>query len=216
MIGRGHFHAVRFYENEASLCRIVANYLREGLAAGQPALVIATNPHAFGIVCELRARGLGVDGLIESRDLVIVDAEEALASFMVDGLPDREKFDRTVMAALELVRDGRSGITVRAYSEMVDVLCKHGLDVAAIQLEALWNRLAGSGEFSLMCGYAMGNFYKDATVNGPFGFGSAGGSVTGAGIGSVGGVGGGSGAGGSSGTSTSKQILPDAVVRAQS
>jgi len=164
MIDRGHFHAVRFYENEASLCRIVANFLREGLAVGQPALVIATNPHAFGIVTELRARGLGVDGLLASHDLVIVDASEALTSFMVDGVPDPGKFDRTVMAALEDVRDGRSGVTVRAYGEMVDVLWKQGLDVAAIQLEMLWNRLARNGEFSLMCGYAMGNFYKDATV----------------------------------------------------
>jgi len=79
MTDRGHFHAVRFYENEASLCRIVANFLREGLSLGQPALVIATDAHALGIVCELRARGLGVDGLVESRDLVIVDANEALA-----------------------------------------------------------------------------------------------------------------------------------------
>jgi hypothetical protein len=38
-------------------------------------------------------------------------------------------------------------------------------------------------------------------MNGPLGFGSAGGSVTGAGWGSFGGVGGGSGDGGSSGTS---------------
>ena len=31
----GHFHAVRFYDNEAALCRIVATFLREGLALSQ-------------------------------------------------------------------------------------------------------------------------------------------------------------------------------------
>jgi hypothetical protein len=45
----GHFHAVRFYDSEMSLCRIVAGFLREGLALGQPALVIATKGHAQGI-----------------------------------------------------------------------------------------------------------------------------------------------------------------------
>ena len=164
MIERGHFHAVRFYENEASLCRIVANFLREGLAVGQPALLIATSAHASGIVGELRARGLDVDGLLESRDLVIVGTKETLASFMDGETLDPAKFDRAVSAALDLVRDGRSGVTVRAYGEMVDVLLRQGLDVAAIQLEMLWNRLTRSGEFSLMCGYAMGNFYKDAMV----------------------------------------------------
>lgn len=45
-----------------------------------------------------------------------------------------------------------------------DVLWKEGRDVAAIQIEMLWNTLARSRKFSLLCGYAMGNFYKDAHV----------------------------------------------------
>ena len=160
----GHFHAVRFYENEASLCRIVASFLREGIGFRQPALVIATPEHARGILAELRTRALDTDALIAAGDLLMVDATEALASFMVGGFPSPEKFMHTTTAALERVRRARKGITVRAYGEMVDVLWKQGLDVAAIQLEMLWNRLARNGEFSLMCGYAMGNFYKDASV----------------------------------------------------
>ena len=38
----GHFHAVRFYEDDKSLCRIVSGFIAEGLALDQPALVIAT------------------------------------------------------------------------------------------------------------------------------------------------------------------------------
>jgi hypothetical protein len=45
---------------------------------------------------------------------------------------------------------------------MVDVLWKAGQDVAAIRLEMLWNKLAMTHDFSLLCGYAMGDFYKDA------------------------------------------------------
>jgi len=162
MIHNGHFHAVRFYENEASLCRIVATFLREGLAFGQPGLVIATKEHANGIVAELRARELNIDRLMASHDLVLVDAMEALKSLMVGGRPNAEKFSATARAALDQARAGRRGVTIRAYGEMVDVLWKQGLDVAAIQLEMLWNRLARNGEFSLLCGYAMGSFYKDA------------------------------------------------------
>jgi hypothetical protein len=47
---------------------------------------------------------------------------------------------------------------------MVDVLWRDGQSVAAIRLEMLWNRLAMTHDFSLLCGYAMGNFYKDANV----------------------------------------------------
>jgi hypothetical protein len=161
MINYGHFHAVRFYENEASLCRVVANFLREGLAFGQPALVIASAEHSSGIVAELRARELNIERLIASRDLVLVDANDALASFMVGGYPNPEKFWKTITAALDSMR---GGVAIRAYGEMVDILWKQALDVAAIQLEILWNRVARNGELALMCGYAMGNFYKDASV----------------------------------------------------
>lgn len=160
----GHFHAVRFYDNEAALCRIVANFLREGLALREPALVIATSEHSGGIVAELRARALDIDALLASRHLVMLDAGEVLSTFMVDGLPDADKFMRTANQALARVRGGREGATVRAYGEMVDVLWKEGRDVAAIRLEMLWNRLARTSDFSLLCGYAIGSFYKDAGV----------------------------------------------------
>ena len=45
---------------------------------------------------------------------------------------------------------------------MVDVLWKQGLTESAIKLEILWNKLALKYRFALLCGYAMGNFYKQA------------------------------------------------------
>jgi hypothetical protein len=45
---------------------------------------------------------------------------------------------------------------------MVDVLWQDGLTAAAIRLEMLWNQLAMTHDFSLLCGYSMGSFYKDA------------------------------------------------------
>jgi hypothetical protein len=47
---------------------------------------------------------------------------------------------------------------------MVDVLWKGGHTVAATRLEMLWNKLAATHDFSLVCGYSMGNFYKDAAI----------------------------------------------------
>ena len=51
----GHFHAVRFYEDSNSLCRIVSGFIAEGLALSQPALVIATKAHADCIEGNLTA-----------------------------------------------------------------------------------------------------------------------------------------------------------------
>jgi hypothetical protein len=94
----------------------------------------------------------------------MADANDTLASFMVDGQPNPQKFFRTANAVLDRMRAGRTDVTIRAYGEMVDVLWKDGRDIAAIQLEMLWNRLARESELSLLCGYAMANFVENAGV----------------------------------------------------
>jgi hypothetical protein len=47
---------------------------------------------------------------------------------------------------------------------MVDVLWKRSQNTAAIKLEILWNQLAGAHDFSLLCGYSMGHFFKNAAA----------------------------------------------------
>ena len=80
-------------------------------------------------------------------------------------MPDGERFKDHMTAAIENVCRGRTDCTIRAYGEMVDLLWKDGHTVAAVRLEMLWNKLAMTHDFSLLCGYAMGNFYKDASIN---------------------------------------------------
>ena len=54
---------------------------------------------------------------------------------------------------------GRSDCTVRIFGQMVDVLWQQEEHDAAIRLEMLWNQLAQTKSYSLLCGYAMGHFY---------------------------------------------------------
>jgi hypothetical protein len=160
----GHFHAVRFYESPESLCRIVAEFLGTGFITGQPALIIGTPEHNKGIALELRARHFDLDELNEAGNLIFLDARATLATFMVGGHPDKDLFGERMAEVLDQICRGRQDCTVRAYGEMVDLLWKDGATVAAVQLEMLWNKLAGTRSFSLLCGYGMGNFYKDANV----------------------------------------------------
>jgi hypothetical protein len=87
-----------------------------------------------------------------------------LNAFMVNDRPDAELFRATAAAAIARVCDSRKPCAIRAYAEMVDLLWKDRMSAAAIKLEMLWNRLANTREFSLLCGHSMGNFYKDATI----------------------------------------------------
>jgi hypothetical protein len=155
-------HAVKFYGNESSLYTTVAGFLSEGLVAGQPAIIIATETHRRAIVEELAARLIDVKQAQRLGVLVLADARQTLESFMVDGEPDADGFERVSSGLIEGVLANRPGAVIRAYGEMVDLLWKDGRADAAIRLEMWWNKLATKYGFSLLCGYSMGNFYKQA------------------------------------------------------
>jgi len=156
-----HRHGVHFYEDSASLCRMVARFLAEGLTTGDPAIVVATPPHQEQIVEQLRSRLIDVGSAQRSGALVFLDADETLGVCMVGGNPDPELFASYIGTVLGQVARIKPQSTVRAYGEMVDLLWKTGQTEAAVKLEILWNALASKYRFSLLCGYAMGHFYKE-------------------------------------------------------
>jgi MEDS: MEthanogen/methylotroph, DcmR Sensory domain len=160
--GEGHFHAVRFYQDRDSLARIVARFLGEGFVAASPAVVIATREHREAISRALTEQFFDVARLERASELIMVDADATLSEFMVEGMPHPGRFEETVSPLLERASHGRSNSVVYAYGEMVDVLWKAEQTVAAVRLETLWNQLAQSQAFALLCGYSMGHFYKDA------------------------------------------------------
>ena len=161
----GHFHAVKFYESGGSLARIAAEFLGEGLAARQPALVIATSEHRKLILAELRARHFDVESMQAAGDIALLDAQTMLGSFMVGGRPDANLFQAAAARQLDQRFSGRP---IRAYGEGVDVLCKAGLDDGAIRLEMLWNKLVASHDIKTLCGYSVCNHYKDASLRAIF------------------------------------------------
>jgi hypothetical protein len=157
-----HHHAVQFYGNEQSLFTTVAGFLGEGLISGQPAIVIATESHRIAIVEHLCGRLIDCESARRSGSLLLLDAEDTLGQFMVGDAPDPDLFEQNVGRLIQQMVDGRGRPLIRAYGEMVDVLWKQGRPEAAIKLEILWNKLAMKFRFALLCGYAMGNFYKQA------------------------------------------------------
>jgi hypothetical protein len=160
-----HHHAVQFYGSDSSLFTTVAGFLSQGLVDGNPAVIIATPAHRVAILEHLRARFIDVDEAKRRGDLLVLDAHQTLSAFMVGDEPSPERFQTTVGKLVEdLFRSRSDRILVRAYGEMVDVLWKEGRSNAAIRLEMLWNALAMRHRFALLCGYAMGNFYKQTQL----------------------------------------------------
>jgi hypothetical protein len=155
------YHAVRFYDDAKSLAQIVAAFLSEGLADDHPGIVVATAAHRAAIIRELVGSRWDVVRLQGSGDLVLLDAQDTLDTFMIDGAPDAVRFKDAMCEVIKKACQTRTNCTVRIYGEMVDILWKEGKQEAAVRLEMLWNQLGMTEGFSLLCGYAMGSFYKD-------------------------------------------------------
>ena len=160
----GHFHAVKFYDSSAALSRIGAEFLGEGLASRQRALVIATPSHRKAVIDELRARHFDVVAMEAAGDLVMLDAQSMLASFMVGGRPDASLFQATAARQLDRLGDR----PIRVFGEGVDVLWKAGLGDAAIRLEMLWNKLTLGRDIKTLCAYSVSNFYNDTSLRAIF------------------------------------------------
>ena len=160
--GATHCHAVQFYHDEAFLAGVVGDFVMGALAAEQPAIVIATEPHREAFAAHLQGQGIDVAAARRNGLLTEVDARATLASFMVGSLPDEERFQRAVGSLIHRARRAGSHASIRAYGEMVDLLWADGNASAALRLEELWNQLATTHEFSLLCAYAMGRFSEAA------------------------------------------------------
>jgi signal transduction histidine kinase len=151
-------HYVQFYEDDSFLFEVVADFLEAGVEAREPAIVIATESHRAGFRRALAARAVDVDRESAAGHLTLLDAGATLSLFMRDGMPDRTLFRGAIAPVIEGGK--RGGERVRAYGEMVDVLWRAGNSPAALRLEQLWNELAETHSFSLLCAYVMGNFHR--------------------------------------------------------
>ena len=141
-------HLVQFYRDDEELSASVGSFLGERLAEGGPAVVVATPAHRAAFEAKLRADA--GDSAAAGR-LLMADAAEMLASFLVGGRIDPARFQD---AACGLIgRAAGAGQPVRIYAEMVALLWDAGQVTLALELEELWNGLASSLPFSLLCGY---------------------------------------------------------------
>jgi hypothetical protein len=84
--------------------------------------------------------------------LLLLDAEELLASFMLGGMPDATLFTMSLGEVVARMRPSGGNRKVRVFGEMVDLLWKSN-QPAAIRLEQLWGDLIEGSGLSLFSAY---------------------------------------------------------------
>jgi hypothetical protein len=149
-------HVAQLYTEQQFLARAVGQFVGDGLRQGDAVIVIATPLHWRAILRRLEAEDVDVLRCRRRGQLVIRDAEDTLAEFMADGMPDRERFRAVIGGAIDATR-AAGFVRTRGFGEMVDILRRTDL-TATLRLEELWNELLVERGIALLCGYSLDPF----------------------------------------------------------
>ena len=148
-------HLVQLYgEDHQLLAKNVSRYLAEGFRSLDGLVVIATPDHTHSISRHLAEETAGAT-LEAERDgrLVLLDARATLDRLLVDGRPDKARFDAVVGHTLKVAREQSGSGKVRAFGEMVGLLWDAERYGDAGLLEAYWNEALAGSSYSLFCAY---------------------------------------------------------------
>jgi DcmR-like sensory protein len=157
-------HGVQIYDDVDDLARSVAAYLAAGFAIGEPGLVVATPAHVERFEAGLGAAGWDAPQLQREGLLRVEDAAAMIERILVDGYPSAAAAEVAIGGVLDDLAERFPNRTSRVFGEMVDLLCARGQTESAVSLEELWNSLAWSRSFSLLCGYQLDVFDREAQV----------------------------------------------------
>lgn len=157
----GYFHPSHFielFDSTEALVDTVSGFVRDALTQGDAALVIMKLAQWNSVSTELTSRTVSLSAAIASGQLTVLDGARTLERIMLHGVPCRGHFDEVIG---KTVRETcASGVRLRVYSDMVDILASEGNFHAAHELEKLWADVAKQGPATVLCGYSATTFYN--------------------------------------------------------
>jgi CheY-like chemotaxis protein len=154
-------HIVQLYQDQQFLNRAVCRFAAAAIANGEGVILVPTIAHWDAFRPRLESEGVDVKAAEKRGQLTIVDADNLLPTFMVDGMPDSPVFLGLAANVVSQARgDGRYP-KVRWWGEMVNILWERGDVAASMNLEDLFDQLAHAQDISIFCSFSMDNFNGD-------------------------------------------------------
>jgi DNA-binding NarL/FixJ family response regulator len=158
-----HRHEVLFYPDDAVFLDSCTRFIAAALDAGNVAAVVATESHRDSLFQRLKAEGFDVDAEIKHGRYISLDVAKTLSTFMVNDMPDWERFFEVVGGLVSGAAKAGKGehSRVAMWGECGPLLWAEGKVDAAIRLEQLLNWLATIYEFDVPCAYALSSFHGE-------------------------------------------------------
>jgi len=153
-------HSVQLYADDSFLIDVMMRFIGGAVAAGDSTVVIATQAHRLKLEKRLSAHGMDIAKAATQGRYITLDAHETLPKIMVDGSVDEKRFGNIIGRVLKQARNSVRGTErpIAVFGELVALLWADAKPLQAIRLEQLWNGLAKSHSFSLLCAYPAAVF----------------------------------------------------------
>jgi hypothetical protein len=152
-----HHHEAGFYADDRWLLEDVTQFLGTVLWAGNSTVVVAEESKRKILISSLRAFGIDIGAAIDEGRYIAVDAHEAIAGFMVRGMPDPARFNTAfgdlVTKTIKAAKNPYPRVGL--FGETASILCAQGHIDAAIRLEKLANPFVDRYDVDLLCGYSL-------------------------------------------------------------
>jgi PAS domain S-box-containing protein len=162
-------HVVQLYTDDGFLIDVLSRFIGGALAVGDAAIVVATGPHRIELERRLSGRGVDTAKAAAQGRYITLDASDTLPRFMENGAVDESRFNAIiggVLSQAKRVTDGKD-CRIAVFGELVALLWAEGKPQEAIRVEQLWNDLAKTYSFSLLCAYPITGFDNERHIE-PF------------------------------------------------
>jgi len=153
-------HEVGFYVNDAALVDAFARGVKAALKAGNPVIVIATQPHRAALHERLQADSVDVNTAMERGSYTALNSPDTLSAIMVDEMPASALCAKVVDALLGKAGNSAPGEHPRVaiFGECAPILLAAGKVEAAVQLEHLWDEVTKTCQADTLCAYLWSAF----------------------------------------------------------
>jgi|GEM_PF-458676 len=151
-------HVVQLYQDEGFFGDAVSHFAASGLAQGDAVILVATGAHWELLADCLSGKGFDVVALRRHGQLLLLDADATLPTFLVESLPDAPTFKALARATITQARVGSRSGRIRWWGEMVNVLFVNGNGRGSTLLEQLFDEVAHEEAIAIFCSFLMDSF----------------------------------------------------------
>ena len=160
-LSRTAIHEVQFYSNESVFLNTFANFITPIIKSGDVVIVTASERHRNELASVLQSRGVDVTSAAAEGYYVAIDPAEPLSGFMVNDVPNRDRFFKVASDVVERAANSAKSkhSRISACGEVAPTLWAQGKADAAIRIEQLWDEIVRRYDLDTLCAYPLAHFH---------------------------------------------------------